>query len=171
MVFGRDYPFPGSPPFLTSELAEVVPCRENAHSAHWFSQMMFTGLFQGDAQTLHPHHYSICTEISKYFDVTVSNVACWHGDKFHISSQTFSSLLPRFRICLFIPSPGVKIFTVVVACTFHQIMSPYKNIPLPNWASDRYISGDVFSLWGWIILLRCLVNCIGIIEAIWSFTV
>ena len=27
------------------------------NSAHWFSQVMFTGLSQSDAQTLRPHHY------------------------------------------------------------------------------------------------------------------
>ena len=50
--FGRENLSPGCPPFLASELAAVVPCRENAHSTHWFSRLMFTGLFQSDAQTL-----------------------------------------------------------------------------------------------------------------------
>ena len=36
--------------FLAAELAAVVPRRENAHIAHWLSRMMFTGLFQSDAQ-------------------------------------------------------------------------------------------------------------------------
>ena len=47
----------GCPPFLASELAAVVPCRENSQSTHWFYQMMFTGLFQSDAQILCSHHY------------------------------------------------------------------------------------------------------------------
>ena len=33
-VFGRENLSPGCPPFLASELAVVVPCRENVHSAH-----------------------------------------------------------------------------------------------------------------------------------------
>ena len=41
-VFGRENFSFGCPPFLASELAAVVPCRENAHSAHCFFQMMVT---------------------------------------------------------------------------------------------------------------------------------
>ena len=54
---------PGCPPFLASDLVAVVPCRENAHSTNWFSRMMFTGLFQSDAQTL-PHTTIFISEIN-----------------------------------------------------------------------------------------------------------
>ena len=43
--FGREYSLPGCFPLLVSELAAVVPCRENAHSAHWFSQIVFLWSF------------------------------------------------------------------------------------------------------------------------------
>ena len=43
--FGREYSLPGCFPLLVSELAAVFPCRENAQSVHWFSQIMFLWSF------------------------------------------------------------------------------------------------------------------------------
>ena len=56
-VFGRENLSSVCLPFLASELADGSSLswkRSQRLLTHWFSQMMFTGLFQSDAQTLPP---------------------------------------------------------------------------------------------------------------------